>query len=76
MENSTDSKPVLEDGWVCSVGVGPDRHGNEYLNRALQEHYALKQAVNLWQGPKIPRLLFAHRSRTIVPKRRLARDES
>jgi len=32
----------------CSVDVGPDRHGNEYLNRALQEHYVLKQAVNLW----------------------------
>ena len=39
---------------VCSFDVGPDREGNEYFNRALQEHYVLKEAVNLWQGPKYP----------------------
>ena len=54
MENSTDSDPVPEDACVCSVDLGPDRHENEYLNRALQERYVLKQAVNLWQGPKYP----------------------
>ena len=41
-----------EDAVVCSVDVRPDREGNEYLIRALQEHYVLRQAVNLWQGPK------------------------
>jgi len=54
MENSTDSYPVPEDGWVYSVDVGPNRHGKEYLNRMLQEHYVLKKAVNLWQGPSYP----------------------
>jgi len=54
METSTDSGPVPEDSWVCSVDLGPDRYGNECLNRTLQEHYVLKQAVNLWQGPKYP----------------------
>jgi len=54
MENCTDSDPVPENGCVCSVDVGPDRHGNEYLNRALQEPYVLKQAVILWQGPRYP----------------------
>jgi len=44
MENNTDSDPVSEDGWVCSVDVGPDRHWKEYFNRALQERYFLKQA--------------------------------
>ena len=43
-----------EDGWVWFVDVGPDRHGNKFLNCALQKHYVLKQAVNLWQGPKYP----------------------
>jgi len=47
METSTDSDPVPGDSWVCSVDVGPDRYGNEYLNRTLREHYVLKQAVNL-----------------------------
>ena len=36
----------------CSIDVAYDRQGNEYLNRALHEHYVLKQAVNLWQGSK------------------------
>jgi len=54
MENSTDSDTVPEDVWVCSVDVAPDTHGNEYLNRALLEHYVLKQAVNLLLGPKYP----------------------
>jgi len=54
MENGPVSDPVPEDGWVCSVDVGPDRHGNEYLNRVVQDHYVLKQAVNLWQGSRNP----------------------
>jgi len=52
MKTSTDSDPVPEDVWVCSVDVGSDMYGNEHLNPALQEHYVLKQAVNHWQGPK------------------------
>jgi len=54
MEKSTDSDPVPEDSWVCSVDAGPDKHGNEYLNRTLHEHYVLKHAVNLWQGRRYP----------------------
>jgi hypothetical protein len=54
MENSTDSDRVPQNGWVCSVDVGPDRNGSKYLNRTLQEHYFLKQAVNLRQGPRYP----------------------
>jgi len=52
MEKSADSDPVPEDGCVCSVDAGSDRHENEYLNRVLEEHYVLKKAVNLWQGPR------------------------
>jgi len=43
METTTDSNPVPDDVWVCSVDVGADRYGNEYLTRSLQEHYVLKQ---------------------------------
>jgi len=39
---------------VSSLDVGPDREGNEHLDRALQEHYTMKQAINLWQGPRYP----------------------
>jgi len=47
MGNSADSNPVSEEAVVRSVDVQPNREGNEYLNRALQDHYALKQAANL-----------------------------
>jgi hypothetical protein len=39
---------------VRSINVGPDVGRDEHLEHALQEHYFLKQAVNLWQGPKFP----------------------
>jgi len=52
MGKSADSNPVAEDAVVSSIDVGPDQEGHEYLNRTTQEHYDLKQAVNLWQGPK------------------------
>jgi hypothetical protein len=42
MENST------EDVEVRSIDVELD------LEHALQEHYVLKQSLNLWQGPKYP----------------------
>jgi hypothetical protein len=48
MENST------EDVEVRSIDVRHDVGRNEHLEHALQEHYVLKQAVNLWQGPKYP----------------------
>jgi hypothetical protein len=54
MGNGSDSNPMPEEAVVRSVDVGPDNEGNEYLNRALQEHYVLKESVNLWQGPKYP----------------------
>jgi len=44
---------VPEEAPVRSVDVGPDEV-NEYLNRALQGHFVLKQVVNIWQGPKYP----------------------
>jgi hypothetical protein len=50
MGNGTGS----EDVEVRSIDVGPELEGNKHLNRALQEHYILKQAVNIWQGPKYP----------------------
>jgi hypothetical protein len=37
-----------------SIDVEPDLKSNWYLDRSLQEHYVLKQAVNLWHGPKYP----------------------
>ena len=52
MENSSDSNTVPEEASVLSVYVGPGTVGKEYLNRALQEHFVLKQVVNIWQGPK------------------------
>jgi len=54
MDSSSDSNTVPEEAPVRSVGVGPDNEGNEYLNRVLQEHFVLKQVVNIWQGPKYP----------------------
>jgi len=54
MENRSDSNTVPEEAPVLSVYVGPDTVGNEYLNRALQEHFVLKQVVNIWQRPKHP----------------------
>ena len=45
---------MLEEVSVQSIDVGPDTVGNEYLNRTLQEHFVLKQVVNIWQGPKYP----------------------
>jgi hypothetical protein len=48
MENST------EDVEVCFIDVGLDVGRNEHFEHALQEHCVLKQAVNLWQGPKYP----------------------
>jgi len=47
MDNSSDSKTVPEEAPVRSVDVGPDNEGNENLNRALQEHFVLKQVVNI-----------------------------
>jgi hypothetical protein len=43
MKNSADVK-------VRSIDVG----GNKQLDHTLQDHYVLKQAVNLRQGPKYP----------------------
>ena len=54
MENSSDSNTVPEEASVLSVYVGPGTVGKEYLNRALQKHFVLKQVVNIWQGPKYP----------------------
>jgi hypothetical protein len=50
MGNGTGSEGVEE----RSIDVGPDLQEKEHLNRALQEHYVLKQAVNIRQGPKYP----------------------
>jgi hypothetical protein len=47
MDNSSDSNTVSEEAPVRSVDVGPDNVGNEYLNRVLQEHFVLKQVVNI-----------------------------
>jgi hypothetical protein len=45
MENSTE---------IRSVNVGSDDGRDEHLEHALKEHCVLKQAINLWQGPKYP----------------------
>jgi len=34
--------------------VGPDIVGYAHLNRQLQEHFVLKEVLNIWQGPKHP----------------------
>jgi hypothetical protein len=49
---SVDVGPHLKE--VLSIDVEPDLKGNEHLDRRLQENFVLKQAVNLWQGPKNP----------------------
>jgi hypothetical protein len=54
MGNSSNSNTVPEKAAVRSVVLGPENEGNEYLNRALQEHFILKQVVNIWQDPKYP----------------------
>jgi hypothetical protein len=36
-----------EETLVSSFDVGPGRKGKEHLDRALQEHYIMKEAVNL-----------------------------
>jgi len=46
-----DNADSWQDAAVRSADVGPNRNWNEYLNRALQKHYVLKEALNLWQGP-------------------------
>ena len=47
MENVPDKTFVSEE-------VVPDREGNKKLDFILQEHYALKSAIHLWNGPKYP----------------------
>jgi len=65
MENSSDSNTVPEEAPVWFVDVGADNEGNEYLNSALQEHFVLKQVVNIRQGPKYPAYcLLIHRVRS------------
>jgi hypothetical protein len=66
MENGANSNFVEE---KRNADIGPDREGNEYLSRALQEHFVLKQAVTLWKGLKhfeysslIDRVRTLHRS--------------
>jgi len=40
---------------VPEVDIGPNTAWNfSKLNLALQDHYACKQAINLWQGPRHP----------------------
>jgi hypothetical protein len=48
-----------------SIDVEPDLKSNWYLDRSLQENFVLKQAVNLWQGSKLPRLLYTRRTHPI-----------
>ena len=51
---------MSEDRWKISgdVGftdIGPDNsYMNVKLRRQLDEHYALKQAFNIWHGPQHP----------------------
>jgi hypothetical protein len=61
MADSNESNPVSEeDIWKnpVSTDIGPDNCMNAKLTRQLQEHYALKQAINIFPRPHNP----SHRS--------------
>jgi hypothetical protein len=58
--SSSESNPVseAEDTWKISIQAGspdicPDTM-NPTLSRQLLEHYARKQAINFWPGPRHP----------------------
>ena len=59
--SSNESSPMSEDTWkissgdVVSIDIGPDNnYMNAKLKRQLDEHYAAKQAINIWHGPQNP----------------------
>jgi len=42
-------------GDVVSTDIVPDNsYMNTKLKRQLDEHYAVKQVINIWQGPQNP----------------------
>jgi len=58
--STNESNPMSEDtreisGDKGSTNIGPD---NSYMNvihsRQLKEYYTLKQAINIWPGPRHP----------------------
>jgi len=59
--SSNESKTTSEDVWKISSGdvvsedIGPDNYYmDKKLKRQLAVHYAVKQAINLWHGPRNP----------------------
>jgi hypothetical protein len=58
--SNSESSPVSEeeDAWKISTEAGSTDTGpdsmNPKLSRPLLEHYARKQAINLWPGPSHP----------------------
>jgi len=58
--SSNESNPMSEDTWkisgdVVSTDIGPDNsYMNAKLKRQLDEHYAVKQAINIWHGTQNP----------------------
>jgi hypothetical protein len=58
--SSSESNPVVmeeENTWkipVVSNDIGPDKWMDTKLNRQLQEHYALKQPINIFPMPYHP----------------------
>jgi hypothetical protein len=52
-----ESNPVTEDTWKSSgsTDIGPDNfYMKVKLRRELEEHFARKQAINIWHGPRHP----------------------
>jgi hypothetical protein len=57
--SNNESNPVSDtwkiSGDTGSTDIGPDNsYMNAKLSRQLQEHYALKKAINIWHGPRHP----------------------
>jgi len=53
--SSNELNPMSEDTWKISEDIGPDNsYMNAKLKRQLDEHYAVKQAINIWHGPQNP----------------------
>jgi hypothetical protein len=57
---NNESNPMSDDtskisGDVVSEDIGPDNsYRNAKLKRQLDEHYAVKQAINIWHGSPNP----------------------
>jgi hypothetical protein len=54
--NSNESNPVSEDTWKISGSIDNGPY-NFYMNVKLKrelEHFARKQAINIWHGPRHP----------------------